>query len=217
MQELYALKPVSENDIDSLFMEVERITVLYLKASVSEDPMLEQWVVAAIMRNLPKQLTRDLALELKKANRIDDIHICINIYMYDHQTGMPRNMFGPMLCTTEQEAQGKTPEDQPDRSNPTNSIAEPSNTNKEGQDDWELYAIGKGGKGIGKGKGNGKRVRRMLALRRAGSPEARVSQAVGGAEFKRSYIGVEGRKEYWVERKWEKGQRRKRVWIQGQR
>ena len=81
MQELYALKPVSEGEIDSFFMEVERITELYFKASVKEDPMLEQWIMAAILRNLPKQLTRDLALELKKATSIDDIHNSINIYI----------------------------------------------------------------------------------------------------------------------------------------
>ena len=59
--------------------------------------MLEEWIMAAILRNLPKQITKDLALELKKAKSIDDIHNTINIYMHDHQTGMPRNMPGPML------------------------------------------------------------------------------------------------------------------------
>ena len=59
--------------------------------------MMEEWIMAAILRNLPKQLTKDLALELKKASSIDDIHNAINIYMHDHQTGMPRNMPGPML------------------------------------------------------------------------------------------------------------------------
>ena len=113
MQELYALKLVSENDIDSLFMEVERITERYLKASIKEDPMLEQWIMAAILRNLPKQLTRDLALELKKVTSIDDIHNSINIYMYDHQIGMPRNMPGPMLCITEKETQQMTKKTDP--------------------------------------------------------------------------------------------------------
>ena len=43
--------------------------------------------MAAIMRNLPNQLTKDLALELKKVKSIDDIHNTVNIYMYDHQAG----------------------------------------------------------------------------------------------------------------------------------
>ena len=43
-----------------------RIIELYFKVIVSEDPMLEQWVMAAILRNLVKQLTGILVLELKK-------------------------------------------------------------------------------------------------------------------------------------------------------
>ena len=101
MQEFYTLKPVSEGEIDSIFNEVQRITDLYLKASVREDPMLEEWIMAAIFRDLPKHITKDLALELKKAISIDDIHNSINIYMHDQQTGMPRNMPGPMLYLTE--------------------------------------------------------------------------------------------------------------------
>ena len=34
--------------------EVDRITELYLKASVREDPMLEEWIMAATLRNLTK-------------------------------------------------------------------------------------------------------------------------------------------------------------------
>ena len=69
MQELYSLRPAFEGDIDSLFNEVERITELYLKASVREDPMLEEWIMAAILRNVPKQIIQDLAMELKKGNQ----------------------------------------------------------------------------------------------------------------------------------------------------
>ena len=161
MQELYALKPVTENEIDSLFMEVERITELYLKASITEDPMLEQWVMAAILRNLPKQLTRDLALELKKAKSIDDIHNSINIYMYDHQIGMPRNMPGPMLCMAEQDVQKGRQEEQSESKNSAgadagNSKTETAKTNNAEQDDQELYNTGKGGKGKDKHKGKGK-------------------------------------------------------------
>ena len=82
MQELYALKPVTENEIDNLFNEVERITELYLKASIKEVLVLEEWIIAAVMRNLPKQITKDLAMELKKATSLDDIHNTINVYMH---------------------------------------------------------------------------------------------------------------------------------------
>ena len=73
-----------------VFNEVERITELYLKASTKEDPMLEEWTIAVVMRNLPKQITKDLAMELKKATSIDDIHDTTNVHMHDHQTGMPQ-------------------------------------------------------------------------------------------------------------------------------
>ena len=79
MQELYSLRPVSEGEVNGLFHEVERVTELYLKASVREDTMLEEWVMAATLRNLPKTITKDLALELKKAKSKDDIHNTINI------------------------------------------------------------------------------------------------------------------------------------------
>ena len=72
--------------------------------------------MAAISRNLLKQLTGDLALELKKAKRIDDIHDSINIYMYDHQIGMPRNMPGFTLCLSEQDAK-QTRQEQPESGN----------------------------------------------------------------------------------------------------
>ena len=51
MQEFYSLRPVSEGEIDGLLNEVERITELYLKASVREEPMLEEWVMATTLRN----------------------------------------------------------------------------------------------------------------------------------------------------------------------
>ena len=85
MQELYSLKPVSENDIDGLFNEVERITEIYLKASVEEDPTLKEWIMATIMRNFSKPITNDLTMELKKAKSIDDIHNAINTRTHTHE------------------------------------------------------------------------------------------------------------------------------------
>ena len=43
MQERYALKQVTENDIDNLFMEVERITELYLHATAKESTWIALW------------------------------------------------------------------------------------------------------------------------------------------------------------------------------
>ena len=157
MQELYSLKPVPEGEIDSIFNEVERITDLYLKASVREDPMLEEWIMAAILRNLPKQITKDLALELKKATSIDDIHNSINIYMHDHQTGMPRNMPGPMLYLTEPQTQD-TAKESGTQSKADNKDDCKSKTEEalDANQDWDLYAATKGNKGNGKGSGKGK-------------------------------------------------------------
>ena len=158
MQELYSLRPVSDGEIDGLFNEVERITELYLKASVREDPMLEEWIMAAILRNLPKQLTKDLALELKKAKSIDDIHNTTNIYLHDHQTGMPRNMPGPMLYLTEPETPEDVAKDKTVKGNPDNKDGQKTKTEKphDYNNDWDLYASTKGSKGNGKGMGKGK-------------------------------------------------------------
>ena len=64
--------------------------------------------MAAILRNLPKQLTNDLALELRKLSTVDEVRNAVNIYRHDYRTGMPRGMTGPMLCAAEQTPDTKT-------------------------------------------------------------------------------------------------------------
>ena len=216
MQELYALKPVAGNDIDSLFLEVERLIDLYLKASVSEDPMLGQWIMAAILRNLPKQLTRDLALELKKATRIDDIHNTINIYMYAHQTEMPRNMPGPMLCMAEQENQHSKQEDKHEHRSSGgrdagNGKTDAPKTNNGEQNDGELYAAGKGAKGNPKGKGKGKGYGECWHCGEWGHPRRECPQLAAQQNPKGSLSALKGGKSGSWKGNGKNGQRWKRV------
>ena len=48
MEELMMLKPVTEHDIDNLFIEIERLTEWYIKAGQGE-AMNTKWVRAALI------------------------------------------------------------------------------------------------------------------------------------------------------------------------
>ena len=52
-----ALKPVSENELDALFNEIERITDLYAKIGTKEN-IADQWIRAAILNNIPEKVER---------------------------------------------------------------------------------------------------------------------------------------------------------------
>ena len=115
--------------------------------------MLEEWIMAAIMRNLPKQITKDLAMERTKANSIE-LQNAINIYMHDHQTGMPRNMPGPMLCMAEPDKQDVKPEESNNKEDTSKAIGDEYGKGKDAnKDNWDLNAASKGGKAGGKGNG----------------------------------------------------------------
>ena len=215
MQELYALKPVTESEIDSFSMEAERITELYLKVIISEDPMLEHWIMAAILRNLPKQLTRDLVLELKKVKSIDDIHNSINIYMYDHQIGMPRNIPGLMLCMAEQDVQKTKQDEQAESKNSAGGDVgktESVKTNNAEQSDQELYAIGKGGKGNSKLKGKGKGYGECWHCGEWGHPRRECPQLLAQQNPKGSISAFKGGKNGSWKGNGKKGKGGKRVW-----
>ena len=109
--------------------------------------MFEKWIKVAIMRNLPKHIIKDLAIQLKGAQTTGEVRHIINIYMHDYQTGMPRGQTGPMLCM----AANETPEDNANiKIQDKDKEPEPSTeTNKED----ELNAATKG---KGKGKKNAK-------------------------------------------------------------
>ena len=101
IQELYTLSPVSESNIDSLFNHVERIMELYTTAGRPDDAISEKRIKVAVLRNLPKQATKVLAIQLRDIKTVDEVRNIVNIYMHDHIIGMPRGQAGPMLCVTE--------------------------------------------------------------------------------------------------------------------
>ena len=100
IQQLYVIIPVTENNIDGLFNKAETITELYASHGKAEDHMSEKWLKAAVTRNLPKHIVKDLAIQLKDAQTIKEVRHIVDIYMHDYQTGMPRGQTGPMLCIT---------------------------------------------------------------------------------------------------------------------
>ena len=55
MEELMMLKPVADQEIDSLFIEIQRLTEWYIKADGQGEAMNAKWVRAAFIKNLPKE------------------------------------------------------------------------------------------------------------------------------------------------------------------
>ena len=127
IRELYDLKPVTESEIDGLFDEIARIKDLYIKAGPSDD-LSDRWIKSAVLRNLLKDLVKNLAFELKKADTIEDIQSLITIYLHDPLTGLARGQPGPLICLASQEdnnvavAQG----DQPLAATPVKAEAAPA-------------------------------------------------------------------------------------------
>ena len=119
IQELYALTPVPENNIVSLFSNVERITELYTTAGKADNAIDEKWITVAVLRGLPKIIIKDLAMQFKDAEIVNEVRSIINIYMHDHQTGKPRGQSGPMLCMA---AEGQT-EQTEDKTNIANNTS----------------------------------------------------------------------------------------------
>ena len=136
-----ALKPVGENELASLFNEIERVTDLYAKTGKPED-LSDRWVRAVILKNIPDKTAKDLAMDLRKASSADDMQSIINIYMHDHRTGLQRGIPGPMICATTEEAnkedtqtKATTPDQRREQTADKTDAADPS-----------LNAASKGGK-----------------------------------------------------------------------
>ena len=60
-----ALKPVNENELDTLFNEIDRITNLYARTGATED-LSDKFIRAAILKNAPHKIAKDLALDLQQ-------------------------------------------------------------------------------------------------------------------------------------------------------
>ena len=101
IQELMGLKRIVENDIDQVFADIERIRDLYAKAGTDDNDISDKWIRAAVLRNLPDSIFKLHAMELKKADNIEEMHSIINAYQFDHSTGLPRGQYGPGLYSTE--------------------------------------------------------------------------------------------------------------------
>ena len=162
IQELCSLNPVIEGNIDSLFNKVERITEFYTLAGRAGDAISEKWIKAAVLRNFHKQLTRELALQLRDAKTVTDVRNIINIYMHDHLAGMFRGQTGPMLCVAEdsktenENRKGDSTEKNADRDTKQQDADNKQNANENWQGEGDLHATTKGvGKGEKGGKGYG--------------------------------------------------------------
>ena len=158
IRQLMSIKLVNEQDVDSLFDEIERIRELYIKVGSDDEPICEKWFKVAVLQNLIDKVVQALAIELKKAASVEEMQAIINTYMFDHRTGMMRGQSGPMLYLTEPEANNEDSQElnevasykdklltKPDEK----TIKAPEDKKeKEGQ---ELYNTSKG-RGKGKGK-----------------------------------------------------------------
>lgn len=90
IQELMGPKRVAENDIDQLFAHIERIRDLYIKAGTDINDILDKLIRAAVLRNLFDSIFKLHAMELKKADNIEEMHSIFNTYQFDHSIGLPR-------------------------------------------------------------------------------------------------------------------------------
>ena len=118
MEELMLLLPVSEQEIDGFFTEVERIMEWHTKTDVNGQSMNAKWVRAALVKNLFKIITQHLAIELRKVQTIDAVYNLVMVYLHDHNTVLPRHQTAARLHLTEEPsestAQSKTDEKKPD-------------------------------------------------------------------------------------------------------
>ena len=148
MEELMTLKPVSESEVDSIFIEVERIMEWYTKTSSQGDTMNNKWVRAALLKNLPKSITQHLAVQLRQAQTIDAVYNLVRVYLHDHSTGLPRGQTTAKLYLTED---GERDKEAPKEDKPE-SAQRQEEKQYNGEDNGDLNAATKGDK---KGKGNG--------------------------------------------------------------
>ena len=77
IQDLFDIKPVSEADVDKLLVEIQRISEWHIKAG--SEGIAEQWLVAAVNRNLPLKTSTDRFMELRKLTIVYQIQNVINI------------------------------------------------------------------------------------------------------------------------------------------
>ena len=109
IREPMGLKLVGEADIDQLFLDVERICALYLKAGFGEDPKFNKWVKACVLHNRPDRVATTLALQLGHAGSVEEMQNLVTTMLHDHKTGMLRGQPGPMLHLIENNEREREP------------------------------------------------------------------------------------------------------------
>ena len=150
IRELISIEPVGELEVDTLPSEIDRIIEIYTEAGPAGD-LSDKWIRAAIMRNLPEKLTTTLAMDLKRATRIEQMQSIINVYLHDNKIGLPRGMPGTMVCLTIEEETDKT-ERTKEETFQTNTTSEP---NPNGDSSFNAATKGKQKGDGGTGKGHG--------------------------------------------------------------
>lgn len=201
IHKLYSLSPVSENNIDGLFNQVERILELYTKYGRADDPIFEHWIKATVMRNLPKQLTKEFAMQLRNVKTVDEVRNIVNIYLHDHQTGMPRGQTGPMLCMAENGQADIA--DKPTGENNTKELTKEDVKDKDNHWD-EGGDVNVASKGNGKGKKGSKGYGECWHCGEWGHPRRECPHLNDPSKAKGSLGALTG----WQKQRWKrKGQR----------
>ena len=93
---------------------------------------------SSVSEDLPKAITRHLAVQLRQAQTIDAIYNLAMIYSHDHNIGLPRGQTPAKLHLTEdtKEETGQTKQDDKQENNSQDQSQEPwTNTYGDGSGD----------------------------------------------------------------------------------
>ena len=136
-----------------------RIRDLDTKTGAATEDISERWIRAAVMRNLPDSVLKIHAVELKKAESVEEMHSIINTYQFDHKTGLPRGQQGPGLYYTaaDNKEEDKTTKETSHITSETNNVNAANGTQTgatENGDGGDVCAVPKRGKKGKEGKGS---------------------------------------------------------------
>ena len=116
--------------------------------------MNTKWVRAALIKNLPKSITQNLAIPFRQTQTIDAVYNLVKIYMHDHSTGVPEGQGTVKLFLTE--ANNTEEELQIVKQDSDTTHTAPTHTTRSKTDNDFNVAV-KGDKKGGQGKGYGAR------------------------------------------------------------
>lgn len=87
LDELMSLKQLNDNEVDLLFMGIERPMGWYIKVCAEGESMNNKWVRAALIKSSPKDITQHLGIPLRKAGAVDAVY---NFHRPFFQDWIPR-------------------------------------------------------------------------------------------------------------------------------